>query len=172
MIAAAYGAKQIIAIDVSDLALEKAKEVGATDVVNAKTKDAREKVAELTKGMGADVTIDAAGFKATCEDAINCTRRGGRMIQVGVPIGDQNPIVPMGMIAGKELEIVGSHGCDASDMPKILSLVESGKLDPKKLIEREVTLEQGAKALMDMDFGSPIGMVMITQFTDAPQSKY
>jgi alcohol dehydrogenase len=94
------------------------------------------------------------------------------MIQVGLPIGDQNPIVPMGMIAGKELEIVGSHGCDASDMPKILSLVESGKLDPKKLIEREVTLEQGAKALMDMDFGSPIGMVMITQFTDAPQSKY
>jgi len=172
MIAAAYGAKQIIAIDVSDLALEKAKEVGATDVVNAKTKDAREKVAELTKGMGADVTIDAAGFKATCEDAIHCTRRGGRMIQVGLPIGDQNPIVPMGMIAGKELEIVGSHGCDASDMPKILSLVESGKLDPKKLIEREVTLEQGAKALMDMDFGSPIGMVMITQFTDAPQSKY
>eukprot|EP00984_Skeletonema_dohrnii_P026343 scaffold15692_cov129-Skeletonema_dohrnii-CCMP3373.AAC.2 len=172
MIAAAYGAKQIIAIDVSDLALEKAKEVGATDVVNAKTKDARKKVTELTKGMGADVTIDAAGFKATCEDAIHCTRRGGRMVQVGLPIGDQNPIVPMGMIAGKELEIVGSHGCDASDMPKILSLVESGKLDPKKLIERLVTLEQGAKALMDMDFGSPIGMVMITQFTDAPQSKY
>lgn len=172
MIAAAYGAKQIIAVDVSDLALEKAKEVGATDIVNAKAIDARKKVSELTDGIGADVTIDAAGFKATCEDAIHSTRRGGRMVQVGLPIGGQNPIVPMGMIAGRELEIVGSHGCDARDMPKILSLVESRKLDPKKLIEKEVTLEQGAKALMDMDFGSPTGMLMITQFADTPQSKY
>ncbi len=172
MIAAAYGAKQIIAVDVSDLTLEKAKEVGATAIVNAKTMDAQKKVSELTNGIGADLTIDAAGFKATCEDAIHSTRRGGRMVQVGLPIGEQKPIVPMGMIAGRELEIVGSHGCDARDMPKILSLVESGKLDPKKLIEKEVTLEQGAKALMDMDFGSPTGMLMITQFTDAPQSKY
>lgn len=172
MIAAAYGAKQIIAIDVSDFALKKAQEVGATDVVNAKAIDVQKKVIELTEGMGADLTIDAAGFKATCEDAIHCTRRGGRMVQVGLPIGGQNPIVPMGMVAGKELEIVGSHGCDARDMPKILSLVASGKLDPKQLIEREVSLEQGAKALMEMDNGSPIGMVMITQFTDAPQSRY
>ncbi|KAK1742421.1 hypothetical protein QTG54_006986 [Skeletonema marinoi] len=80
------------------------------------------------------------------------------MIQVGLPIGDQNPIVPMGMIAGKELEIVGSHGCDASDMPKILSLVESGKLDPKKLIEREVT----PIVVMDVwgdDFAENLGLI-------------
>jgi alcohol dehydrogenase len=173
MIAAAYGAKQIVAVDVTDKALEKAKEVGATDTVNATTSsDVQKKVIELTNGLGSDLTIDAAGFKATCEDAIHCTRRGGRMVQVGLPIGGQTPTVPMGMIAGKELEIVGSHGCDARDMPAILSLVESGKLDPKKLIEREVSLEEGAKALMDMDIGSPIGMVMITQFTDKPRSRY
>jgi len=76
------------------------------------------------------------------------------------------------MVAGKEIEIIGSHGCDSRDMPKILQLVERGKLDPKKLIEREVTLEQGIKALMEMDNKSPVGMVMITQFTDEPQSKY
>ena len=172
MIAAAYGAKQIIAVDVSNEALEKAREVGATHTVNAKTHNVQKRVVELTNGMGADVTIDAAGFKATCEDAVHCARRGGRMVQVGLPIGGQNPSVPMGMIAGKELEIVGSHGCDARDMPAILSLVQSGRLDPKKLIEREVTLEEGAQALMDMDHGSPIGMVMITQFTDAPKSRY
>ena len=126
----------------------------------------------MTNDMGADLTIDAAGFKATCEGAIHCARRGGRMVQVGLPIGGQPPIVPMGMVAGKELELVGSHGCNATDMPDILSLVQLGKLDPMKLIEREVTLEEGAKALMDMDHGSPIGMVMITHFTDAPRSRY
>jgi alcohol dehydrogenase len=126
---------------------------------------------EVTDG-GACLAIDAAGFKATCEDAVHCARRGGRIIQVGLPIGDQHPIVPMGMVAGKELEIMGSHGCAAEDMPEILSLVQNGKLDPKKLIEREVSLEEGAKALMAMDHGSPIGMVMITTFSNTPRSSY
>ena len=94
------------------------------------------------------------------------------MVQVGLPIGGKSPIVPMGMVAGKELEIVGSHGCAAEDMPAILSLVESGRLDPKRLVEREVTLEEGAKVLSDMDKGSPTGIVMITQFSEEPLSRY
>ena len=95
------------------------------------------------------------------------------MVQVGLPLGDHNgdPAVPMGMVAGRELEIVGSHGCAAGDVPAILSLVRGGRLDPKKLIEREVTLEEGARALVDMDRGSPVGMVMITQFSNAPRSR-
>lgn len=164
MIAAAHGAKQIIAVDVSNEALEKAREVGATDTIHARNENVRQRVMEITENLGADITIDAAGFKATCEDAIHCARRGGRMVQVGLPIGGQNPIVPMGMVVGKELDIVGSHGCASEDMPRILSLVQCGKLDPKKLIEREVTLEEGAMALMDMDHKSPVGMTMITKF--------
>lgn len=172
MIAAAFDAEQIIAIDVSDDALEKAMEVGATDTINAKNENIQEKVLQLTKGMGADLTIDAAGYKSTCEDAIHCARRGGRIIQVGLPIGGPMPVVPMAMVAGKELEIVGSHGCAAECMPEILSLVQSGRLDPKMLIEKEVTLKKGAQVLMDMDHGSPVGMVMITQFSDLPCSRY
>merc|ERR1712238_98265 len=171
MIAAAYGAKQIIAVDVSDETLAKATEVGATDTINARHENVRARVMEITDG-GACLSIDAAGFKATCEDAIHCARPGGRMIQVGLPLGDQRPIVPMGMVAGKELEIKGSHGCAAEDMPAILSLVQSGRLDPKKLIEREVSLEEGAEALMGMNHGSPVGMVMITKFSNTPRSSY
>lgn len=172
MVATAFDAKEIIAIDVSDDALEKAVEVGATVTINAKKENVQQKVLQLTNGKGADLTIDAAGFKATCEDAIHCARRGGRMVQVGLPVGGSPPIVPMAMVAGKELEIVGSHGCAAECMPEILSLVQSGRLDPKLLIEREVTLEEGAQALMDMNHGSPVGMVMITQFSDLPCSRY
>lgn len=172
MIAAAHDAERIICVDVSDRALRKAREVGATDTINGRTEDVRRRVAELTNGLGADLTIDAAGFKATCEDAVHCARRGGRMVQVGLPLGDHAPAIPMAMVAGKELEIVGSHGCAAEDMPAILSLVKEGRLDPRKLIEREVTLEEGARALMDMDRGSPLGMVMITQFLNRPHSRY
>ena len=112
--AAAKAGLRIIAIDVNNEALRKAKDVGATDVVNAKENvDVRKRVMELTGGMGADLTIDAAGFKQTCEDAVWTTRRGSRMVQVGLPIGGQDPAIPMGLVAGREVEIIGSHGCAA-----------------------------------------------------------
>ncbi|EJK76074.1 hypothetical protein THAOC_02181 [Thalassiosira oceanica] len=171
MIAKARGCRRIIAIDVSDDALRKAKdELGATDTINARDEDVLARVLEITGGRGADVAVDAAGFKQTCEGAIHSARRGGTVVQVGLPIGDVKPIVPMGMVAGRELQIIGSHGADARDMPSILELVRTGKLDPKKLIEREVTLEEGAAALMDMDKGSPLGMLLITKFAEEPKS--
>lgn len=170
MIAAAFGAKQIIAIDLSDETLQKAMTVGATNVINAMNENVQQKTLQMTNGNGVDLTIDAAGFKATCEDAIHCARRGGRMVQVGLPVGGPAPIVPMAMVAGRELEIVGSHGCAAECMPEILSLVQSGRLYPKKLIEREVTLDEGIHALMNMSHSSPVGMVVITQLSGAPCS--
>lgn len=159
----------IIAIDVSQDALEKAKQLGATHVINAKNDDfVRKQVWKLTQGRGADLTLDAAGFKATCENAVWCTRRGGRMIQVGLPISgannNNNPIIPMGLVAGREIEIVGSHGFDAKDMPDLLQLVASKRLNVQNLIEQQVTLEEGAQTLMKMDQTSPLGMTMITKF--------
>lgn len=159
----------IIAIDVNTHALDKALELGADSIVNANslTNDAiREKVLYLTHGLGAELTIDAAGFSSTCENSIHCTRRGGRMVQVGLPIGSHRPDVPMGLICGRELEIVGSHGFDAKELPDLLDLVLTGKLDVKKLVEKEISLEEGAVALMSMDKGSPLGMWMITKFRE------
>ena len=56
---------------------------------------------ELTIGIGADVTLDAAGFGPTCEAAVWCVRRGGRVVQAGLPIGDKPPIVPMARVANR-----------------------------------------------------------------------
>lgn len=159
---------QIIAIDVSQKALQKALELGATDIIDASKGDnyIRSQISNITQKKGADVSIDAAGFYSTCENAVHCTRRGGRMIQVGLPIdSDQRPpIVPMGSVAGKEIEIVGSHGFAAMDMPQILEMVRTKVLQPKKLVQKEVTLREGAKAIQDMDFGSPLGITMVTKF--------
>mmetsp|Transcript_17326 Transcript_17326/g.25235 ORF Transcript_17326/g.25235 Transcript_17326/m.25235 type:complete len:194 (+) Transcript_17326:810-1391(+) len=80
----------IIVVDVSSQALAKALELGADQIVNAKllavnAKDGneddlvRKRVVELTEGLGAELTIDAAGFASTCKNTVHCTRRGGRM---------------------------------------------------------------------------------------------
>ena len=47
------------------------------------------------------MTLDAAGFGPTCEAAVWCVRRGGRVVQAGLPIGDKPPIVPMARVANR-----------------------------------------------------------------------
>ena len=163
--------KSIIAVDVSKEALEKALTLGANHIVDANSLGMKDDavckvVLKLTNGLGADLTIDAAGFASTCENAVNTCRRGGRMIQVGLPIGGRPPQIPMGAVAGKELEIVGSHGFAATDLPILLNLVRSGKLPVRKLIEKKVGLREGVEALMAMDHHSPLGITVITRFDD------
>lgn len=187
-IAAAFGAKRIIAVDVSRDALEKAKELGASDTflsdieketerdIVSQNSPVCESIMKLTDDVGADLTIDAGGFKQTCSDAVWSCRRGGLMVQVGLPANP--PILPMARVAGREISIVGSHGFSSvedssghSALDHILELVKEGKLQPKRLVNREVTLEEGIKELMDMDKISPIGMVMITKITNKVESK-
>lgn len=89
------------------------------------------------------------------------------MIQVGLPIGGRPPSIPMGVVAGRELELVGSHGFGAEELPDLLHLVAIKRLQVKKLIEKEVGLKEGVRALMDMDQKSPLGMTVITSFDDS-----
>ena len=164
--------ESIIAVDVSKKALDKALTLGADRIVNASSSlgvtddDIRKMVMKFTNGLGADLTIDAAGFASTCENAVHACRRGGRMVQVGLPIGGRPPQIPMGAVAGKELEIIGSHGFAASDLPNLLNFVQSGKLQVRKLIGKEVNLSEGVDALMAMDKYSPLGITVITRFDD------
>lgn len=161
---AAAGAT-VIAVDVNPEARKKAMDLGAVYTIDASTaaggKDhVIERVRQLTNGNMADVTADAAGFAATSELAVWCVRRGGRCVQVGLPLGKHQPEVPMARVANREIEIIGSHGLAAHDMPAVLALVADGKLNVKALIERTCSLEEGAKAIEAMDHGSPLGMTI------------
>jgi len=172
----------IIAIDISKNALQKANELGATHIIHTSNNNksdinhqtsmnesvhVQEKIRQYTNGLGVEISIDAAGFKTTCENALYATRQGCKMIQVGLPIdthSKERPNINMGFVAAKEIEIVGSHGFDANDLPNLLELIQQGRLDLKALIEKEVTLEEGAQVLMNMEQSSPLGMTMITKF--------
>lgn len=183
-IAAAFGAKRIIAVDVSIKALLKARELGATNTIississkeadnlDSQNSPVHDSIMMLTEGVGADLTLDAGGFKQTCSDAVWCCRRGGRMVQVGLPANP--PVLPLARVAGREITIIGSHGFSSVDdssglsaLDHILDLVKEGKLQPKKLVDREVSIEEGVKELMNMNRSSPTGMVMITKFGDS-----
>lgn len=164
MIARALGAN-VIAIDITDAALNRAADLGATALVNASgTLDVASAVKDLTKG-GAHVSLDALGHPVTCANSVNSLTKRGKHIQVGLLMGDQaNPAVPMDKVIANELEILGSHGMQAHRYPAMLQMIQAGLLSPERLIGQEISLEQAIPALMTMDsFQSP-GVTIINRF--------
>lgn len=147
MIAAAMGA-QVVAVDIREDRLEFAQRCGATAMINSTSTDPVAAIKETTHG-GAHVSMDALGSHATCRNSILCLRKRGRHVQVGLTLGaDSDPPVPMSAVIGKELEIIGSHGMQAFEYRRMLSMISAGALCPELLISDRVTLTQAAALLL------------------------
>jgi (R,R)-butanediol dehydrogenase / meso-butanediol dehydrogenase / diacetyl reductase len=117
--AAARGCRTIIASDVAPQRLRLATELGATHVVDAS--NVGTEVAEITTG-GVDVAIEASGAPGTLDAVITATRRGGRVLVVGLP--KQPPVVDTADIALRELDLLGTvaHICDRN-IPQALDIL-------------------------------------------------
>jgi L-iditol 2-dehydrogenase len=79
----AMRAQKIIVSDIFQNRLDKAKELGADDVIRAGEEHVAERVKELTGGKGADIVFETAGTSATMAQAVYLVRRGGVIMQVG-----------------------------------------------------------------------------------------
>jgi D-arabinose 1-dehydrogenase-like Zn-dependent alcohol dehydrogenase len=160
MIVRALGA-HVVAVDRNPEALDVASELGAEHTIVADGTDVPSAVADLLGG-GSDIAIDAVGSEQTCAQAIHSLRRRGRLVQVGLlpPIGG-HPRVPMARVIGWELDVLGSHGMAAADYPGMLALIEAGTLQPQRLIERTIGLEDAAALLPVFDQANVAGMTMI-----------
>jgi alcohol dehydrogenase len=160
MIARALGA-HVVAVDRNPEALAIAADVGAAHVLLADGSDIPAAVADLTGG-GSHVAVDAVGNEQTCADAIRSLRRRGRHVQVGLlpPIGG-HPRVPMDRVIGWELDVLGSHGMAAADYPEMMALIEQGLLQPQRLVERTIGLDEAAALLPDFDRATVAGMTVV-----------
>ncbi len=164
MIAAAFGAKTI-AVDIDDEKLAFAESIGATGTVNSKTaSNPIEAIKEITNG-GADVSIDALGSAETCFNSIACLRKRGRHIQVGImESAHHKTVIPMDLVIGRELEILGSHGMQAHKYAEMLEMILSGKLAPQKLIGKTISLEESLTELAQMNSFRGRGITVIDKF--------
>lgn len=164
MIANALGA-QVIAVDINDETLKMASDLGAMATINAaSSKDLVGHVRELTQG-GAHVSLDALGSQATCFNSIANLRKRGKHVQVGLMTGDhQHPKVPMDKVLANELEIIGSHGMQAFRYEALLQMIQEGKLQPEKLVERTISLEDICSELPIMDSFKNRGVLVVDTF--------
>ena len=160
MIAAARGA-QVIAVDVSPAALQLARAVGAVACIDATHTDVVSAVRQLTGG-GAQVSLDALGSVATCQNSIRSLRKRGRHIQVGLMLAaDDLPPVPMARVIAAELELVGSHGMAAHAYPAMLADIVDGTLQPQRLVTHRLPLAGAPAALAALDQQPCDGITMI-----------
>lgn len=140
----AAGARQIIAVDLSDEKLALAKELGATHVVNASRADAQEHIRELSGG-GVEYAFEFAGSIRALDLAYRITRRGGETITAGLPPSTATFSVPAVNLVAEERTLRGSYigTCVPSrDIPRYISLYQQGRLPVDKLLSGRLTLDQ------------------------------
>ncbi|TYC98481.1 zinc-dependent alcohol dehydrogenase family protein [Arthrobacter echini] len=160
MIGVALGA-QVIAVDVDDAALERARRFGAVHTVNSAGLSVEEAVHAVRDAVpsGIDVSVDALGREQTAALGILSLRPRGRHVQIGLFPAD--PVVPMGAVISGELTVLGSHGMPARDYPGLLDLIGEGRLRPQDLIERTIPLSAVPDALVAMAGDRSVGGVTV-----------
>lgn len=127
-------------IDVREVSLSKAIELGADKVINA----SMENVTEFSRNVSAherpDVVIDAAGGRDTADTAIDLVRNGGRVVLVA--IYSANNIVDFNKLVGTEKEVVGSLAYVRRDVERVVNLLTEGKLHTKPLVSEVISLDE------------------------------
>lgn len=164
MIACALEAR-VVAVDINPTQLQLAKELGAEVLINATSEDVVPAVLNATDG-GAHVSLDALGHPKLVNDALLSLRKRGKHIQVGLMAPqNRNTKIPIDHIISKELELLGSHGMQASKYPEMLQMILEGRLDPGKLVTRTLSLGESINVLTDMDTFKQSGITVITDFS-------
>lgn len=146
-IAVALGAR-VLAVDTAPAALSRAGSLGAE--VTLATSDPTA-VVEATGG-GVHVGVDALGSAATASASVRSLRRRGRHLQVGLMVGTAaDAALPWGLVVGRELRVIGSHGMPAREYPAMVRLIAEGRLAPQQLVGEVIDLADAGAALMAMD---------------------
>jgi threonine dehydrogenase-like Zn-dependent dehydrogenase len=142
------GAERIIAMSRHPSRQKIAREFGATEIVSERGDDGVARVKDLTNGVGADSVLECVGTQDAMTQAIRSTRPGGSVGYVGVPHGVA--------LDGRQLFFahVRLHGGPAPVrrfLPELVDLVWSRRIDPGKVFDLTLPLEQVAEGYRAMD---------------------
>jgi threonine dehydrogenase-like Zn-dependent dehydrogenase len=151
MVAKAAGAGALIAVDVSDYALETARRLGATHTVNPTTCDAKQAVSEILP-LGPDLVVEAAGPIQAVRLMLSLLRRGTRWNLFGITTHEALEL-DGGLMHFLEARMDASFGTTPLAMEKAIRLMERGLVDPEQVITHRFPLGEIHQAVETMASG-------------------
>jgi len=161
--AAIAGASRIIVSDPTESRREQALRFGATDVIDPTSDDPVTLAKDLT-GIGVDAAFDAVGSARLVESSIDAVRSGGTVVMVGAAPIDQTVTMMPVFAMFTEKRIVGSllGSCWAPrDIPRLVGLWQSGRLDLDGMITARRPLEEVNEATDDLRAGRGLRTVLV-----------
>jgi S-(hydroxymethyl)glutathione dehydrogenase/alcohol dehydrogenase len=158
------GASRIFAVDPVELKRKTAEQLGATDLVDPAQGDPVEQVKAATGGRGADYAFEVIGLSSTILQAYNTARRGGTVIVVGMPRIEDTVTFSAMQLFYDEKKLLGCLYGSAQvrrDFPKLVDLVETGRLDIESMVSRRIALDEVNDAFRAMEAGEVIRSVIV-----------
>ncbi|MGH3361471.1 MAG: zinc-dependent alcohol dehydrogenase family protein [Nocardioides sp.] len=146
--ASQMGAEQVIAMSRHEPRQEIAKQFGATHIVAERGKEGAEAVKEITGGVGGDAVLECVGNDAAIQQAFGVARPGSMVGFVGVPHGVELPVRRMFQ---KNVGLAGGMAPVRAYLPELLKLVLEGTIDPGRVFDLTLPLDQVAEGYRAMD---------------------
>jgi L-iditol 2-dehydrogenase len=153
---------KIFCIDINEFRLEFAKKFNITDAIKSSVPDIKQKILDQTDNRGVDVAIVATGNLQALSSAIDLVRKGGTVVMFGVPSKDAMINLNMSIIYSKEITMISSYAASDSDTKAALELIQSSKIDVKKLITHRYNIKDSPKAFEHAHHGVDSMKIIIT----------
>jgi len=142
------GAERIIAMSRHEPRQKLALEFGATDIVTERGDEGVARIKEMTGGYGAHSVIEAVGTQESMMQAIRSARPGGHVGYVGVAHGVQ---LPGEELFFAEVHLLGGPAPVRRFLPDLISRIENRSIDPGKVFDLTLPLDQAAEGYRAMD---------------------
>ncbi|HSV26554.1 MAG TPA: zinc-binding alcohol dehydrogenase family protein [Sedimentisphaerales bacterium] len=143
--AAAYKKAVVIAVDIDDAKLARAKRLGAKHTINSAKENLAGRVKEITEDDGVNVAIEAVGLPQTFQDAVDVVCFAGRVVYIGYA---KNPVeYQTKLFVSKEADIMGSRNAFAHEIDYVIGMFRSGTIDIGQLVTHRFSLDETDKAL-------------------------
>jgi alcohol dehydrogenase len=161
--AVAAGARQVVAVDLSDEKLDLARELGATMTVNARDPEAAEQIRSASRG-GVEYAFELAGSTRALELAFKITRRGGTTVTAGLPPPTATlALTPVTLVA-EERTLKGSYigtAVPSRDIPRYIELYRRGRLPVDRLMSGTLRLDEVNEGFDRLHDGVAIRQVIV-----------
>jgi threonine dehydrogenase-like Zn-dependent dehydrogenase len=146
--AAELGAERVIAMSRHESRQKLATEVGATDIVEERGEEGENRILDMTDGVGADAVLECVGTDQAMRTAFSIARPGSTVGFVGVPHGVKLPVRRM---FAKNVGLAGGMAPVRAYLPDLLERTMSGAIDPGKVFDMTLPLDEVAEGYRAMD---------------------